>query len=505
MTAEADTPLAPLTRNLEKAESAHFDVIIVGGGIQGACLLYEASRRGLSGLLIEQNDFGGATSWNSMRILHGGFRYLQSLDLRRYIESVRARRWFMRMFPGMVEPLNCVMPLYGEGLKRPETFRAAVWMNRRLIGFEGRHPSEPKLHAGAVLSASDVVQDWQQVPTTGLKGGGMWTDARMLAPERFLVHLLRVAQGRGGSSLNYVRAESLVTTDGAVNGVVAIDTETGREHRFSGDTVINAAGPQCRLVADRFGQDRKDLFIPLRAFNLVLNIPPVSESAIAVSGRQSGSPTYFLVPWGDRLVVGTSQVPCDENDFGSTPSRESVEAFLGELNEGVPGLDAGIGDVHSVWSGMVPAPFAGAGVSSDRAQIVEHGRQGGPDGFMSVSGVKYTTAPMLARRVIERIPGPPMSPFPDVPLWSGVQDVPGYGGDISRLVPIARNEGVVHADDLVLRRTGLWQDSGMAMSAIQAIAAALGWDHPRVEAETLRLSDALHTLARPWEQGGTRD
>ncbi len=502
MTAEADTPLAPLTRDLDRAENARFDVIVVGGGIHGACLLYEASRRGLSGLLVEQGDFGGATSWNSMRILHGGFRYLQSLDLPRYIESVRARRWFLRMFPGMVEPQSCVMPLYGEGLKRPETFRAAVLMNRGLIGFEGRQPGELKLHAGAVLSASDVVQDWQQVPTSGLRGGGLWADARMLCPERYLVHLLRVAAGRGSMAINYVRAQSLVTESNSVRGIEAVDTETGRSLRLSGDLVINAAGPQCRALSESFGALRPELFIPVRAFNLVINRAPVSVSAIAVSTRQAGAQTYFMVPWGDRIVVGTPQIACDVDDFDPKPTRAQVEAFLAELNEAAPGLEATLGDVHSVWSGLVPAPFAGATVTSDRARIVEHGRIGGPEGLISVSGVKYTTAPMLARRVIERIPGPPMAPFPDVPNWSGVHDIPGYGGDLSRLVTIARDEAVVHADDLMFRRTGLWQDSGSAMEALDSMASSLGWDASRMETERHRLAESLRTLARPWDRDG---
>jgi len=505
VTAEADTPLAPLSRDLARAENARFDVIVVGGGIHGACLLYEASRRGLSGLLVEQGDFGGATSWNSMRILHGGFRYLQSLDLPRYIESVRARRWFLRMFPGMVEPLSCVMPLYGEGLKRPMAFRAGVMMNRMLIGFEGRQPGELKLHAGAVLSPSDVVQDWQQVQTTGLRGGGMWADARMLCPERYLVHLLRIAAGRGSMALNYVRAESLVTESNSVRGIEAVDTETTRSLRFSGDLVINAAGPQCRLLSEKFAALRPELFMPVRAFNLVLNRAPVSESAMAISTRRAGAQTYFMVPWGDRLVVGTPQIACEAGDLDPRPTKVNVEAFLAELNEAALGLEASLGDVHSVWSGLVPAEFAGATATSDRARIVEHGRDGGPEGLISVSGVKYTTAPMLARKVIERIPGPPMAPFPDMPNWSGDHDIPGYGGNLARLGAIARDESVVHADDLVFRRTGLWQDSEGGMEAIGSIASSLGWDGERIEAERIRLEGSLRTLARPWDRDGAGD
>lgn len=499
MTAEADSQLAPLSRDLDAAEQDHYDVIVVGGGIHGVCLLYEASRRGLRGLLVERGDFGGETSWNSMRILHGGFRYLQSLDIRRYIESVRSRRWFMRMFPGLVEPLDCIMPLYGDGVKRPDAFRVAVAMNRRLIGFEGREMGEPKLSPGAVLSASDVAQEWQQVPTVGLRGGGAWTDARMLSPERMLIHLLRVAVGRGCRALNYVSAEGLVTSDGSVRGIVAQDVETGRVLRLSADLVINAAGPSCKALAQQFGDARPDLFIPMRAFNLVVNRPPVSDSALAVSVRRPGAQTYFVVPWGDRVVVGTPQLPCEVNDFRSIPTLAEVTGFLEELNEAVPGLGAAIGDVSCVWSGLVPAPYAEATVASDRAQIVEHGRHGGPDGLISVSGVKFTTAPKLARRVFERIPGPPMAPFPDAPCWTGLQDIPGYSESMEPLGDIARDECVRHADDLVFRRTGLWQDRRGAMAAWPAIAEALELQGPGEAEERSRLERALARMASPWD------
>jgi len=333
----------------------------------------------------------------------------------------------------------------------------------------------------------------------------MWADARMLCPERYLVHLLRIAAGRGSMALNYVRAESLVTESNSVRGIEAVDTETTRSLRFSGDLVINAAGPQCRLLSEKFAALRPELFMPVRAFNLVLNRAPVSESAMAISTRRAGAQTYFMVPWGDRLVVGTPQIACEAGDLDPRPTKVNVEAFLAELNEAALGLEASLGDVHSVWSGLVPAEFAGATATSDRARIVEHGRDGGPEGLISVSGVKYTTAPMLARKVIERIPGPPMAPFPDMPNWSGDHDIPGYGGNLARLGAIARDESVVHADDLVFRRTGLWQDSEGGMEAIGSIASSLGWDGERIEAERIRLEGSLRTLARPWDRDGAGD
>src|SRR5690606_21038054 len=107
-----------LQRDPEGASSCSFDLIVLGGGIYGAMVQLEAARRGIRSLLLERGDFGGATSANHFRIVHGGLRYLQSLDLPRFREAVAERRWWLRTFPDLVEPLRCVMPLYGEGLRR---------------------------------------------------------------------------------------------------------------------------------------------------------------------------------------------------------------------------------------------------------------------------------------------------------------------------------------------------------------------------------------------------
>src|SRR5690606_18835162 len=116
-------------RDLQRAQEARHDLIVVGGGVHGVMMALEAARRGLRPLLIERGDLGSGTRWNSLRIVHGGLRYLQSFDLPRYRESVAERRWFMRNLPDLVAPLPCLMPLYGNGLRRPMIFRVALKLN----------------------------------------------------------------------------------------------------------------------------------------------------------------------------------------------------------------------------------------------------------------------------------------------------------------------------------------------------------------------------------------
>src|SRR5512137_1904921 len=105
--------MSAIFRDSAAAASEKYDVIIVGGGIYGVMLALEAGKRRQRALLLEQEDFGGATSLNHLRTIHGGLRYLQSLDLPRCLESIRERRWFLANFPALVQVLPCLMPLYG--------------------------------------------------------------------------------------------------------------------------------------------------------------------------------------------------------------------------------------------------------------------------------------------------------------------------------------------------------------------------------------------------------
>ena len=149
-----------IVRDLRRAADEEFDVVVIGGGIYGASLLREAALRGVSACLCEALDFGGVTSQNSLRILHGGLRYLQTLDLRRFFQSVASRRSAARRFPRLVRQLPCLMPLYGPGLKRPAVMRAALALNdvlsfRRNAGV----PRDLGLDRGETLTA--IAQKFQ--------------------------------------------------------------------------------------------------------------------------------------------------------------------------------------------------------------------------------------------------------------------------------------------------------------------------------------------------------
>ncbi len=147
--------MTKIIRDPHGASRETYDCIILGGGIYGVTCFLEASLRGLKPLLLEKGDFGEFTSFNSLRIIHGGFRYLQDLNITRILESSGERNFYLRQFPGFVRPLPCLLPLYGDGLKKPLILLGASLLYELLCfrknrGLESSHLIPPVRVIGAV-------------------------------------------------------------------------------------------------------------------------------------------------------------------------------------------------------------------------------------------------------------------------------------------------------------------------------------------------------------------
>lgn len=485
-----------LVRDPRGAAAASYDLLVVGGGFYGAMLTLEAARRGLSVLLVERDDFGGATSWNSLRIVHGGLRYLQSLDLSRYRGSVAERRWFLRHFPDLVEPLPCLMPLYdparGGRLRRPAALRLALALNEALSRSrnEGLRPDR-EVPAGRIVDAAETVRLFPAVERPGLLGGALWYDAVMPDSHRVLVEALRWAHRCGARTLNYAEAVGLRMDAGRVTGLHAVDRETGESLELRGRAVVNCAGPWSRELAGRLDRDLPQLFRPLLAFNVLLDREPPAPMAVAVTegktGRGKKPQTWFLLPWKGRVLAGTAYVATTGGSGpGAPPDETAVANFLAALNAAVPGWNVRASEVLRVCHGWIPAEAAGSDEPAGRPILHDHGSNGGPQGLFSASGVKLTTARAVAEttlaRLYERLPAPGWIGRPDADPPLALEDFLNLA---ARDREAARNhmrglverQSVIHLEDLLLRRT----DWGMHPEGTVAarLCTSLGWSAGR--------------------------
>lgn len=465
-----------------------WDLVVVGGGVQGVMLLLEASRRGLRTLLLEREDFGGGTSWNSLRILHGGLRYLQRADLVRFRRSVEARRWFFRAFPELVRPLPCLMPLYGRGMRRPPVLRVALGLND-LLSFDRNAGVDPsvRLPSGRVLGARETLARCPVVTAEGLQGAALWFDGLMVDPPRILMEAMRWVRAEGGVALNYVEATGIESGDGGVRAVVARDRVDGTEHAFETGRVAFCVGPDASALRRILGRTPPSLPPAAVAFNVLFRKRLPSDGAVAVEPEPAtGGNLLFAYPLGPLTLAGTVHLEGRSGDgAGRVPARADVEGFVETLRRALPGWEPEPGDAVRVLHGELPAVTAGRADLARRPRILDLATEGGHRGAWAVVAVKFTTSPAVGARVLHRMgfPGgrrvtPPSSRPPglEVPSVGDFLDlVTTDAGAAEALVRRLAAEGsALRAEDVVLRRTDWGLDPARAHDAVEAVGRYLG-------------------------------
>ena len=492
-----------IIRQPESFSQREYDLIVVGGGIYGVMLTLEAVFRGLRPLLLERNDFGGATSFNSLRIVHGGLRYLQTLDMPRYFESVQERRWFLANFPDLVNPLPCLMPLYGQGVRRKSILRTALFVNDLLSGNRNVGVSlENQLPPGKILDRAATVSAFPDVDPRNLHGAALWHDAAVPDSQRLIIELLRWAVSYGADVANYMDVASFSIKEGSIRGVVAIDAVSGSEMSFQAPVVINSAGPWVAKVAEKSVDSEENWFWPTLAWNLLTDRPALSRYALAVTPQHEAAPTYFLHPWKDRLLIGTGHSAWDGSIDDPCPSGEQIQAMIDDVNSSIPSLNLAVGNITRVFAGILPAAGKRSAKLSKRPVIYDHAKFGGPSGLVSVSGVKFTTARRVAAKTLDSIIGTDRAagiveyrrPEP-AQGWqsSGIdfsdeKDTETYLAQLRQLIA---EESALNLLDVIYRRTDLWERPAAVSVIAPKICDLFAWSDRRKAAEIEGLANEL--------------
>lgn len=494
-----------MERDLTRLTSTLHDVAVVGGGVHGACIAWDAALRGLKVALIERDDFGAATSANSLRIVHGGLRHLARGDLRRMRESIRERSGFLRIAPGLVEPLPVLVPTSGAGASGRGAMAAALALNDlfsldRNRGLDAAH----RLPPGRLLSSAECRRFFPSFPSERASGGALWYDARIRHPERLTLAFVRSAAAKGAAVANYCRADRIIGENGAVGGVIATDRIGGESMVVRCRAVAVAAGP---WIADLVESERSH-----RPYAFALNLRigrRLAEAAVgvrALSNRAAdpivgGRRFIFLVPQDGSTLVGTWYAPSD-GDSEEDLIERGTSGLLAEFQAACPALELTAADVVARHWGLLPLKAGRergrANALAERYRVLDHGATGGLRGMLSVEGVKFTTARRAAEVVVDRIVarlGVAAGPCRTLRERVHDADLAGDPAFESRIHRAIREEMAVRLSDIVLRRlpsdAGSGPDQGSVTAAGRIAAAELGWSAPALEAE---IADAMSRL-----------
>jgi glycerol-3-phosphate dehydrogenase len=387
-----------MVRDLDALAARAFDVLVVGGGIYGLAIAYDAAQRGLSVALVERSDFGSGTSFNHHRIIHGGLRYLQTLDIARARESIRERRAIARIAPHTLTPLAFVLPL-ARSITRGATALRLGFAVDRMVGFDRNRgvPRSLRLPSGRVLGGLEARRRFAALPAN-LTGAAVWHDYVAAEADRLTLSFALAAAAEGALLANYLDVREILAADGRAVGAAAEDAETGHAVTIRAGVVVNATGALIdRLLAALGGSTRTPM---LKAMNLVTRraAAPYAMGGLSTNGRN-----LFLVPWRGRALFGTWESSRLVDPADLEVHETDVLGFLEDINRAFPGVELTPNDITLVHRGVVPARLEGTRVRLEGGQQIRDHKDAGVDRLISVAGTKYTTARAVAERVTDRV------------------------------------------------------------------------------------------------------
>jgi glycerol-3-phosphate dehydrogenase len=428
-----------MQRNTTALADREFDVLIIGAGAFGAAAARDAALRGLHTALIERADFGGATSAECFKMVHGGIRYLQHADVARLRASCQERSALLRIAPHLVEPLPIAIPTYGRG-RRGRAFLGAGACVYDLLTLDrniGIDDPQRQIKRTQFLSRGELLQLFPHLRADDLSGALVFEDGQMHSPARLVLAFVRSAVAAGAAACNYVQALRFLWAGDKVSGVRVRDQLSGNEFDLRAKLTLNAAGPWADyLHADpqRFGPSRRAPFS--RDAYFIVDRAPSSKYGLAVQGSSRDKDALlgratrhlFAVPWRDRTLLGVWHRLFPELPDDARVQPEEIDRWIAELNSVYPSLALRASEVSFAHCGLVP--FGETATEAElsfgkESRLIDHRKTHGVHGLVSLVGIRYTTARADAARALDVLLSqsphrpPPSAPTAHLPLAGG--------------------------------------------------------------------------------------
>jgi len=384
--------------------NGHFDLIIIGGGITGAALAYEAGTKGLKVALFEKDDFGAATSSATSKLIHGGLRYLKNLELGLVRESLRERKILSNIAPNFVYPIPFMMPSY-------KAFKSRKWMMLiamllyDLLSYDKGNTWDPakSLPHFKSYSRNRTLALESCVKPQGMTGSTVYYDCQNIFPERLTLAFLKSAEAYGAHLSNYAQVVSFIREDNRINGVLVRDRLTGEQGAFTAPVTVNCAGPWADSVIKSAASGiTKHNIRRSEGIHIVTRKICVNHAVTAMTKQNRH---IMVMPWRGYSLIGTTDKEYYGNPDDYKVSKMSILGLLEEVNENFYGADLKYEDVRFYYGGLRPLAdndTENSYESSRKYEIFDNADEG-LDGLFTVEGGKYTTSRQLAVDVMKKL------------------------------------------------------------------------------------------------------
>ena len=378
-------------RQMKETET-RWDFIVIGGGATGLGVAVDTASRGYSTVLLEQSDFAKATSGRSTKLVHGGVRYLQKGDVALVREALRERGYLSKNAPHLVKNQRFIIgnykwwekPFYTAGLTLYDMLAGAMSFGRSLP-----------------VSRKEVIRRIPRIVSEKLKGGVVYHDGQF-DDARLAVNLMQTAADKGAVTLNYARVTQLLKgSDGRISGVIAEDMIDGGSFTLKGGCIINATGIFVDSIIQMDDPSVKPMVRPSQGVHLVVDSSFLGGDDAIMIPKTSDGRVMFGVPWHNRVILGTTDIPVTEFVLEPKALKEEVDFILetaGRYLIKKPQRS----DVLCVFAGLRPLAAPQNHADSVRTKEISrsHKLVASPAGLITITGGKWTTYRRMAEDTV---------------------------------------------------------------------------------------------------------
>ncbi len=373
-----------------------FDLIVIGGGATGAGIALDASLRGLSVALFEQNDFGEGTSSRSTKLVHGGVRYLEAavkrLDKAQYTlvkEGLRERKYFLHNASHLAHPIELITPLY-TWYEIPYIY-AGLFLYDLISG-------KASLGRSRLLSPSKAKAVNPSINPSGLKAAVSYYDGAF-NDSRMVIALLQSAQEQGAEVCNHHQVTSLLKEGGTLCGVIVQNRINGLQHHYHAKSMINATGPFVDTVRALDDPSSSPIMQLSSGIHIVVAKKFLPTDVGLMIPRTSDGRVLFVLPYRDHCLIGTSDQPANLDEH-PVASAQEITYLLENVNSYFD-IQLCHKDILASFAGLRPLLLQ---ANTDTAQLVrEHTELVSDSGLLTVAGGKWTSYRSMAEQAVDSI------------------------------------------------------------------------------------------------------
>lgn len=516
-----------IKRDFDAAAKETYDVIVVGGGIVGAGIARDVALRGLRTLVLDKIDFGCGTTSRSSRLIHGGLRYLKRFELGLVHQDLRERDILLRIAPHLVHPLSFVIPITsGRPLQRLALpFGLTLY---DLLYWRKSLPSHQRLTRRETLDMEPNLEP------KGLSGSYLYHDCQAPFVERLCLENVLSAAEHGATILNYAKVMGFLRDSNNVSGVMAQDQISGETYQIQARIVVNAAGHWVDTVHDMLGKASRPMVRRTKGIHLLT--AKFCRNAIVLFAL-SDARLFFVIPWQNYSLIGTTDTDYTGDLDAVKAEANDVAYLLKEVQSIFPNVASD--DIFYTMAGLRALAYSKSRRPEDVSRshkLIDHEREDGIGGFVSVLGGKITAYRAVAEQATDMVchklavkapcttaevplPGAPMVPQQSLQQAASERGITPetvshlaslYGSRFSQVLDLLNNnpkggqrlcphsqdilaqvqhaveqEGALTIEDFLLRRSAVGLGPCQGLDALDLVggemARLLGWSNTELQ------------------------